>query len=40
MRTYNVMVGMMRVGVIGGGLIGDDDGANKTIGDVLRVTIG
>jgi len=40
MRTYNVMVGTMRVGVIGGGSIGDDDGANETIGDVSRVTIG
>ena len=40
MRTYNVMVGTMRVGVIGGGLIGDDDGANETIGDVSRVMIG
>ena len=30
----------MRVGVIGGGSIGDDDGVNETIGDVSRVTIG
>jgi len=38
-RTYNIMAGTAGAGVIfGGGLIGDD-GANETIGDVSRAMI-
>ena len=39
-RTYKITAGTTGAGVIvGGGLIGDD-GANETIGDVSRATIG
>jgi len=46
MRTYEVMVGTTRVGVIfGGGSIGDDvtidgDRMSETMGDVSRATMG